>query len=313
MRKRVAVLVVAFGLMIATSAWATPGPLTPPQPVSPLSGSEVVFGGGLGFALVWNSVPSGTWARAYLSAAGGGANLLPCSNGAVDPNGCWVQTSNAQTTNITVKATLTAGNYTWWVQSWEAGSTSAWSPGQTFKVVTERFEDLGKTVLDHLTGLEWEKKVSSTSNSIHYYANTYTWSLGAMGTPPSYPPNGTAFTTFLAGLNAGPCVGSSSDGINVNPGQDCSFAAHGDWRLPTISELSSIPCFAAYPSCIPPIFGTTNGTYWSSSELSSTPSSAWGVDFESGSSHLVTTNTSEGALVIAVRANRMPAANSGPD
>lgn len=42
-------------------------------------------------------------------------------------------------------------------------------------MVTERFEDLGKTVLDRLVS-RWEKKVNSPSNRIHYYANNYTWS-----------------------------------------------------------------------------------------------------------------------------------------
>jgi len=309
MQKRVVVLVLASGLMLAAvaSALDPAGPLVPPTPVTPLSGSEVVLPGPF-FELRWGSTGGVTWFRVYLSPAGGGPNLLSCSNGSVDPGGCWVQFPD---TVIDVNATLTAGNYTWWVQSWRAGSTSAWSPGQTFTVVTQRLEDLGKTVLDHLTGLEWEKKVSSPTNSIHYYGNTYTWSLGAMGSPPSYPPNGTAFTTFLAGLNAGSCVGSSPDGTTVDPGQDCSFAAHGDWRLPTISELRSLP-WVSRTLCLPPIFGTTNGSYWSSSNVSSTPSLAWGFGCESETTYLVTTTTSEAALVIAVRVNRMPAADAQP-
>ena len=129
----------------------------------------------------------------------------------------------------------------------------------TCKMETSGLEDRGLTVFDRRAGLEWEKKTDD--GGIHDKDNGYTWS-----TAPPWNPDGTAFTVFLAALNAGGC-----------------YASHCDWRLPTLEELKSIvDCSHGIP-CVAPIFGPTQSSfYWSSSSLAGNPSSAWFVDFVGG-------------------------------
>jgi hypothetical protein len=101
-----------------------------------------------------------------------------------------------------------------------------------------------ETVVDNLTGLEWQR--TTNDGGIRDKDDTYTWStiLGAGG-------DGTAFTSFLATLNTSPC-----------------FAGHCDWRMPTIDELFTIvnqgfQCFTS-PCLDQGVFGPTNPTsYWS--------------------------------------------------
>lgn len=135
-----------------------------------------------------------------------------------------------------------------------------------------RYMDNGDgTVSDLNTGLVWEKKTDDAS--IHDKDNSYTWSTGS-----PYPPNGTAFTTFLYGLNGG----TSSDGSATS---GC-FTGHCDWRLPTIEELRGI-LLSAYPCgtnpCIDPAFGPTQSDfYWSATTYAGFPDDAWFVDFDDG-------------------------------
>ena len=141
-----------------------------------------------------------------------------------------------------------------------------------------RFEDRGKTVFDHQTGLEWEKK--DDNGGIHDKDNRYTWSTGIGNF--AVNPDGTAFTVFLAGLNAGACS-STSDGTTESNQTDCSFAGHGDWRLPKFSELKTILDCSNGAPCVAPIFGLTQSSYyWSSSSGADLPYYAWGVYFNVG-------------------------------
>jgi cysteine-rich repeat protein len=134
-------------------------------------------------------------------------------------------------------------------------------------VAISRFEDLGLTVLDHQTGLEWEKKTAD--GSIHDKNNDYTWSTGTNN------PDGTAFTVFLAALNAGMWLGTED--------RPACFAGHCDWRLPSVSELKSIVDCSHGAPCVAPIFGPTKWfSYWSSLSLAFDPSAAWDVHFFDG-------------------------------
>lgn len=147
-----------------------------------------------------------------------------------------------------------------------------------------RFVDLGLTVFDCDTNLEWEKKTDD--GSIHDKDNTYTWSTGD-----PWNPDGTAFTVFLATLNTEPC-----------------FAGHCDWRLPEMgpphphffggTKLNGDPADTQeletildcnFSPCIDPIFGATAAypptffEHWSSITAAGGFSAAWMIVFTDGS------------------------------
>jgi hypothetical protein len=158
---------------------------------------------------------------------------------------------------------------------------------------TLRFVDKGDgTVTDHWTGLQWEQKAnldgSPNAADPHDADNTYTWCVGPSAVTcmnPSDPPDGTAFTSFLASLNS--CA--SSNGSTVTGG----FAGHCDWRLPSIVELEGIVdlnapgCSNRTSPCIDQtVFGpTSEGDYWSATTSAITAPTfpgAWDVNFFDG-------------------------------
>lgn len=132
--------------------------------------------------------------------------------------------------------------------------------------VGARFEDVGLTIIDHQTGLEWEKKDGAGGGADnanpHDVDNVYTWSSTGQD------PDGTAFTDFLSNLNS------------------TGFAGQHDWLLPTVHELQTIlrgvyPCLTV--PFVDPIFVPTQSIfYWSSSTVQNSPTSAWIVDFYVG-------------------------------
>lgn len=134
-----------------------------------------------------------------------------------------------------------------------------------------RFVDNGDgTVTDNSTRLIWEQKTTTVGSGVnlvdpHDVDNTYTW--GSTSAP--YPPNGTAFTDFLANLNGG-------------LGPNTCFANQCDWRLPSIAELQTIVAASGDPT-IDPIFGPTQPDfYWSSSTIPAVPTFAVAEFFHGG-------------------------------
>lgn len=109
-----------------------------------------------------------------------------------------------------------------------------------------RFFDLGLTVYDTQTGLQWEKKVAG-SGCLHCVNDTYTWCAA------------TGNDGGAGGL--GECIGNTTSWIaQVNAGE---LAGHTDWRLPTSAELQTF--FTASTICSSdPIFGPNEpAEYWS--------------------------------------------------
>ena len=135
-----------------------------------------------------------------------------------------------------------------------------------------RFVDNGDgTICDHQTGLMWEQKdgVSDSTvdlNNPRDVDNNYSWSISGG------PPDGTAYTDFLARLN----------GTTANTGPSEQLGGHRDWRLPTSAELQTILFLACADvvSCTDPTFGPTAASYyWSSTSLAGKPNNAWYARF----------------------------------
>jgi len=150
-----------------------------------------------------------------------------------------------------------------------------------------RYEDTGLTVIDHRTGLEWEKKTGTVEagtgcpggancgdpNNVN---NMYSWS--SSGTEF----DGGARTLFLDVMN------------DVVGGGTSCFADHCDWRLPSSggnlrfptgepAELESIVDCRSGAPCIDPAFGPTAPSYyWSSSTDVIFPYAVWVAFFDSG-------------------------------
>ena len=113
-----------------------------------------------------------------------------------------------------------------------------------------RFTDNGNgTVTDNLTGLVWLENTNC---------------VGAMGW--------TAAMTWAAALVSGNC------GLTDN-------SVAGQWRLPTIKELSSLIHRGAYNPALPaghPFAGDQSKDFWSSTTLAATPGFAWYVSLYNG-------------------------------
>lgn len=153
------------------------------------------------------------------------------------------------------------------------------------KSAVPRYTDNGDgTVTDNQTGLMWEKQTSTCNGEVTCVNSAYGWSSSAA------VPDGTLFTTFIAGLNGGDYYSPSAGQILNASGPAACFANHCDWRIPTIAELQTIVeatatgCGSGSP-CIDIALGPTQASnYWSSSHLADTPAYLWCVDFENGPS-----------------------------
>jgi hypothetical protein len=107
-----------------------------------------------------------------------------------------------------------------------------------------RFHDNGDgTVTDNQTGLMWEKKTGESNGTpdpsdVRNVNNTYAWCAASSFdcTDTTDPPDGSAFTVFLATLNHNV---AKFNGTQPGPISGC-FANHCDWRLPTVTELYGI-------------------------------------------------------------------------
>ena len=160
-----------------------------------------------------------------------------------------------------------------------------------------KYVDCGDgTLVDTSTGLMWEETDANCSGEPQCYTTTYSASVDAA---PPYTQDGSLYTTFLAALN------DDADSTGSTP----CFANHCDWRIPKVTELSTIVnltasgCGGGLP-CIDPAFGPTQTNfYWTSSSLMSDSSRGWGVSFYSGA--LSNGPKSDGALYArAVRGAR---------
>jgi hypothetical protein len=157
-----------------------------------------------------------------------------------------------------------------------------------------RYEDTGLgSVIDHQTGLEWQK--TDDAGGLTDKDNYYTWTGDGPGGTAA---NGTAFGTFLEGLNGG--TASSGAGPTT-----AGYAGHNDWRMPRIEELTTIvDCSFGNPCIDQSVFGATNASarYWSASTVNGNPDFARFVFFNGGSTN--GSNKNNSTLIFQVRAVR---------
>lgn len=144
-----------------------------------------------------------------------------------------------------------------------------------------RFTDSVDTVVDNLTGLEWEKKTDTST--VHDKDNSYNFSWTGDGDPTNA--DGTAFDVFLWDLNG------------------FLFSGVGDWRLPTREEMQTLliepfPCSTS--PCISATFGLTEPSFHlTSSRTFLDPTSVWAVSF--GAEELTLMSTTANLAVRGVR------------
>jgi hypothetical protein len=161
-----------------------------------------------------------------------------------------------------------------------------------------RFTDNGDgTVTDNQTGLIWEKATGESNgppdpSDVRNVNNTYAWCAGSTFacTDASAPPDGPAYTVFLATLNHNVAL---FNGTQPGPISGC-FANHCDWRLPTVTELYGIV------NANDPVLGPIEPReYWTSTTLSVAITVAFVVNFGDE-----TANDAEKANELYVRAVR---------
>ena len=122
-----------------------------------------------------------------------------------------------------------------------------------------RYSDTGLTIIDLVTGLEWEKKCSSCGGN-HDWSSGYNWS---------------GIWTWLAAVNA------------ENSG--AGYAGHNDWRIPNMNELLTLVNYGHVAPATDTVFNSQPDSvtrpfgYWSSTSFPDDPSTAWYIDFAFGS------------------------------
>lgn len=148
-------------------------------------------------------------------------------------------------------------------------------PEGVFALHDNGFENTGKTVKDHITGLEWQR--TDDDGGLTDKDASYSFSSSGLVDGVAQR-DGTVFTQFLAGLNECRLFNAETTG---------GFADHCDWRLPTREELATImDCPENGGPCLDPVFGPVNADFYTWTAL---PANA-------DQNYIVTSNDTNGSF-----------------
>ncbi len=119
MRMVAIILTVCFFLVFPVLAQA-PGTITLSSPSSSTTDSTPTF--------TWTEDTTATWYKIYIGDTSSSYKFTQ-----------WYETANvcsSGTCSVTPSATLSNGDYTWWIKGWNSDGNGPWSSGMTFTVAT---------------------------------------------------------------------------------------------------------------------------------------------------------------------------------
>ena len=127
-------------------------------------------------------------------------------------------------------------------------------------------------VKDKITGLIWE--VKTDDDSVHDKDNKYEWydsNPDTNGGYSGYTRNYDNTEEFIKTLNSN------------------EYGGYSDWRMPTMTELTSIVNYNTYyPAIVDSFFpNISSDFYWSSTTDANDPQNAWGIYFNNGSDNYI--------------------------
>jgi hypothetical protein len=150
------------------------------------------------------------------------------------------------------------------------------------------YTDLGLTVRDQNTGLEWEKKTTAPGSGqnaadLNDVDNVYVWvgacTVGGARCAIDADCAGSGVCDAVDSTIPGGATGDLTIFEWVAALNAANFAGHADWRVPNVKELLSIVDYGRTAPALPPVFGPVAGSYGSSTRTTVSDTTWFGVIF----------------------------------